>query len=131
MLACRDYFLIAYFSGETAIPESIVYLDNGVVFIGSYLGDSQLIRLNPEIDPKTNSYITILEEFTNIGPIVDMVFLENDGQSQLITCSGCYKEGSLRIIRNGIGIQERATIDKENLKGLLLIPYQFPFQIEG
>ncbi|VDK22565.1 unnamed protein product [Taenia asiatica] len=110
--------------GETAIPESIVYLDNGVVFIGSYLGDSQLIRLNPEIDPKTNSYITILEEFTNIGPIVDMVFFENDGQSQLITCSGCYKEGSLRIIRNGIGIQERATIDKENLKGVWCFPLE-------
>lgn len=104
--------------GETAIPESIVYLDNGVVFIGSYLGDSQLIQLNPEIDPDKNSYITILEEFTNIGPIVDMVFFENDGQSQLITCSGCYKEGSLRVIRNGIGIQERATIDRVDIKGV-------------
>ncbi|CAL8070914.1 unnamed protein product [Calicophoron daubneyi] len=103
--------------GETATPESIAYLDNGVVFIGSTLGDSQLIRLNPDPDPERNSYITILENYTNIGPIVDMVLLETKGQNQLITCSGAYKEGSLRIIRNGIGIHELATIDQDLIKG--------------
>ena len=83
------------------------------------MGDSQLIRLNPEMNPEKNSYITVLEQYTNIGPIVDMAFLDNEGQSQIITCSGCYKEGSLRIIRNGIGIQERATAEHANVKGLL------------
>ncbi|VDP42511.1 unnamed protein product [Schistosoma mattheei] len=102
--------------GETATPESIAYLDNGVVFIGSTLGDSQLIRLNPDPDPERNSYITILETYTNIGPIVDMVLLETKGQNQLITCSGAYKEGSLRVIRNGIGIHEHATIDQDLIK---------------
>lgn len=103
--------------GETVIPESIVYLDNGVVFIASFLGDSQLIRLNPDLEPERNSYITVLDRFTNIGPIVDMVLLESKGQNQLITCSGAYKEGTLRIIRNGIGIQEHASIDQEQIKG--------------
>ena len=37
---------------------------------------------------------------------------------QLVTCSGAYKEGSLRIIRNGIGIQEHATIDLPGIKGM-------------
>ena len=31
---------------------------------------------------------------------------------------GAYKEGSLRIIRNGIGIQEHASIDLTGIKGL-------------
>ena len=31
-------------------------------------------------------------------------------KKQLVTCSGALKEGSLRIIRNGIGIHEHATI---------------------
>lgn len=105
-------------SGETVTPESIAYLDNGVVFIGSTLGDSQLIRLNPDPDPERNSYITVLENFTNIAPIVDMVLLENKGQNQLITCSGAYKEGSLRLIHNGIGIHELATIDQDLIKGV-------------
>uniref|UniRef100_A0A3Q0KTB3 DNA damage-binding protein 1 n=1 Tax=Schistosoma mansoni TaxID=6183 RepID=A0A3Q0KTB3_SCHMA len=110
--------------GETATPESIAYLDNGVVFIGSTLGDSQLIRLNPDPDPERNSYITILETYTNIGPIVDMVLLETKGQNQLITCSGAYKEGSLRVIRNGIGIHEHATIDQDLIKGAWCFPIE-------
>jgi len=36
---------------------------------------------------------------------------------QLVTCSGAYKEGSLRIIRNGIGIHEHASIDLSGIKG--------------
>jgi len=39
------------------------------------------------------------------------------GVSQLVTCSGAYKEGSLRIIRNGIGIHEHASIDLAGIKG--------------
>ncbi|TGZ72028.1 hypothetical protein CRM22_002338 [Opisthorchis felineus] len=110
--------------GETATPESIAYVDNGVVFIGCTLGDSQLIRLNPDPDPERNSYITVLENYTNIGPIVDMVLLESKGQNQLITCSGAYKEGTLRIIRNGIGIHEHATIDQDLIKGAWCFPLE-------
>ena len=97
--------------GEITIPECMTYLDNGYVYIGSRLGDSQLVRLNVEPD-ENGSYVTIVETFTNLGPIVDMVVvdLERQGQGQLVTCSGAYKEGSLRIIRNGIGIHELASI---------------------
>ncbi|KAL7062814.1 hypothetical protein AAHC03_01676 [Spirometra sp. Aus1] len=112
--------------GETVIPESIVYLDNGVVFVATFLGDSQLIRLNPDLESERNSYITVLEQITNIGPIVDMVLLESKGQNQLITCSGAYKEGSLRIIRSGIGIQEHASIDQEQIKGVWCFPFESP-----
>ena len=31
--------------GETVIAECIMYLDNGVVYIGSRLGDSQLVKV--------------------------------------------------------------------------------------
>ena len=31
--------------GETTIAECITYLDNGVVYVGSRLGDSQLIKV--------------------------------------------------------------------------------------
>ena len=31
--------------GETTIPESMTYLDNGYVYVGSRLGDSQLVRI--------------------------------------------------------------------------------------
>lgn len=46
------------------------------------------------------------------------VLLIFQGQGQLVTCSGAYKEGSLRIIRNGIGIHELASIDLPGIKGM-------------
>ena len=105
--------------GETTIAECITYLDNGYVYIGSRLGDSQLVRLNTEQDSE-GSYVTVVDTFTNLGPILDMclVDLERQGQGQLVTCSGGFKEGSLRIIRNGIGIHELASIDLAGIKGM-------------
>ncbi|XP_064600976.1 DNA damage-binding protein 1-like [Liolophura sinensis] len=105
--------------GETVSAECITYLDNGVVYIGSRLGDSQLVKLNVVADA-SGSYVQVMETFTNLGPIVDMcvVDLERQGQGQLVTCSGAYKEGSLRIIRNGIGIHEHASIDLPGIKGM-------------
>ena len=66
------------FLGEVSIPECLTYLDNGVVFVGSRFGD------------ENNSYVTVMETFTNLAPIVDMtiVDLDRQGQGQLVTCSG-------------------------------------------
>lgn len=107
------------FSGETSIPECITYLDNGVLFIGSRHGDSQLVKLNTNVN-ENGTYVVPMETFTNLGPIMDIcvVDLERQGQGQMITCSGSFKEGSLRIIRNGIGIQEHACIDLPGIKGM-------------
>lgn len=55
--------------GEISIPECITYLDNGVLFIGSRHGDSQLIRLNSCPDDN-GSFVTVLETFINLGPIL-------------------------------------------------------------
>lgn len=105
--------------GEISIPECITYLDNGVLFIGSRHGDSQLVKLNTVADENGN-YVVPMETFTNLGPITDIciVDLERQGQGQMITCSNSFKHGSLRIIRNGIGIQEHACIDLSGVKGL-------------
>lgn len=58
------------------------YLDNGVVYIGSFYGDSQLIKLNAEKD-ESNSFISVLENYTNLGPIVDFVVVDLDRQGQV------------------------------------------------
>ena len=61
----------------------MTYLDNGYVYIGSRLGDSQLVRLNTEAD-ETSSYVTIVETFTNLGPISDMVVVDLERQVRLL-----------------------------------------------
>ena len=75
--------------GEVYVPECLTYLDNGVVFVGSRFGDSQLVKLNVHAD-ENNSYVSVMETFTNLAPIVDMtiVDLDRQGQGQLVTCSG-------------------------------------------
>ncbi|CAA6668092.1 unnamed protein product [Spirodela intermedia] len=105
--------------GETSVASTISYLDNAVVYIGSSYGDSQLIKLNMQPDVK-GSYVEVLERYVNLGPIVDfcVVDLERQGQGQVVTCSGAYKDGSLRVVRNGIGINEQASVELQGIKGL-------------
>lgn len=71
----------------------------------------QLIKLNSQPDAK-GSYVEVIERYVNLGPIVDfcVVDLERQGQGQVVTCSGAYKDGSLRVVRNGIGINEQVLL---------------------
>ncbi|KAH7836469.1 hypothetical protein Vadar_001704 [Vaccinium darrowii] len=105
--------------GEISIASTISYLDNAVVYVGSSYGDSQLIKLNLHPDAK-GSYVEVLESYVNLGSIVDfcVVDLERQGQGQVVTCSGAYKDGSLRIVRNGIGINEQASVELQGIKGM-------------
>lgn len=104
--------------GTTSVAESLTYLDNGIVFVGSVYGDSQLIQLKPTKDAD-GSNIELLDTYINIGPITDMCLVDNDkhgGQRQLVTCSGAYKDGSLRVIRSGIGLEEQASLEVPGIK---------------
>jgi DNA damage-binding protein 1 len=133
--------------GETSVASTLSYLDDGVVYVGSAYGDSHLIRLHaqPVKDEETNdpmdaggpslspmdadrgdasqrrrpSYVEILETYPNLGPIVDFaaVDLDGHGQGQAVTCSGVAKDGTLRIIRNGVGIEEQAAIELPGVRG--------------
>ena len=85
------------------------------------LATHQVAAEKSHIDKNGNpTYVQILEEFTNLGPIVDFSFvdLERHGQGQVVTCSGAFKDGSLRVVRNGIGIDEQAVIQLPGVKGL-------------
>lgn len=106
--------------GITSIAENLTYLGDGLVYVGSVYGDSQLIRLHSQKDEK-GSNVEIVTVHPNIGPIKDMCLVDNDkqgGQRQLVTCSGAYKDGSLRVIRSGIGLQEQASLEVPGIKAL-------------
>lgn len=102
--------------GSSTIPESMSSLGDGLVFIGSMYGDSQLVRLpsspsgnSEKMEAESDGRLEALTTFANVGPILDMcvVEAERQGQSQLVTCSGAYQDGSLRVIRCGVGIEEQ------------------------
>ncbi|KAL5503313.1 hypothetical protein EMCRGX_G010241 [Ephydatia muelleri] len=105
--------------GECSGPSCVCYLDNGVVFVGSAHGDSQLLKLNVTAGPN-GSYVEVLDTFTSLAPIIDMsvVDLDKQGHDLIVTCSGFGKDGSLRVVRSGVGINEAASIDLSGVKGV-------------
>eukprot|EP00798_Chlamydomonas_sp_ICE-L_P003904 gene3904-13974_t len=104
----------------------------------SRTGDSHLIRIHEKaVNPvEPSNYIEVLETYSNLGPIVDfcVVDLERQGQGdeghlrwkgvgvagQIVTCSGVAFDGGLRVVRNGIGINEQATVELGGIKYLVL-----------
>jgi DNA damage-binding protein 1 len=61
-----------------------------------------------------------LDSYPNLGPIADFAVMDLDrqGQGQVVTCSGNFNEGSLRIVRNGIGINIETEYPLPGIKGL-------------
>jgi DNA damage-binding protein 1 len=101
---CFDYV------GVTSIPHCISHLGKGVFFIGSVYGDSKLLRLLPGGAP--SNAVEEIEKYAGIGPILDMCVIDSDKQGQVgssivVTCSGAGKDGSIRIMSSGIGINEQ------------------------
>ncbi|RKP06326.1 mono-functional DNA-alkylating methyl methanesulfonate N-term-domain-containing protein [Thamnocephalis sphaerospora] len=105
--------------GKISIPTAIAYLDNRYVYIGSHLGDAQLVRLRSEPD-ENNSHVEVTNTYPNIAPISDLCTIDRglQGQDCIVTCSGGYHHGSLRIIRSGVGLIEHAVMEMANITGI-------------
>lgn len=87
------------------------------MFVGSHYTDSQLLNIQ-------NQAVTVIDSITNLAPIIDfcLVDFEKRGQSQVVACCGAHKDGSLRIIRNGIGIEEIGELgDMNGITGLFAL----------
>jgi DNA damage-binding protein 1 len=114
--------------GNTSISTALCYLGNGFVFVGSSLADSQLIRLRTRREQEEAGagagagsssgspgqaalapVIEVVSTYMNIGPILDMAVVKSasNSQAQIVTCSGALRDGSLRVVRSGIGLQEQ------------------------
>ncbi|KAF8333519.1 mono-functional DNA-alkylating methyl methanesulfonate N-term-domain-containing protein [Cantharellus anzutake] len=101
--------------GEVNSPSTITYLNDGIVYVGSHFGDSQLVRIlqTPvKHENGTVSRVEVLETYKNIAPIVDAVITHTDGSSQVVTCSGGYNAGSLRVVRKGADFKELVAVER-------------------
>lgn len=131
--------------GSCTLANALQYLDHGLVFCGSTLGDSQLVQIHDEPIPVEEdeeytlndtpsssgasrglelgetTYLSVVEEYTHLGPIVDFDLVPMAGtgeQSQVVTASGSSKSGSLRVIRNGIGMKEYASVELSGIQNM-------------
>ena len=102
--------------GTTSRASVLVYLDAGLVFIGSHQGDSQVIKIQEKS-------LEIIQTISNIAPILDFTIMDmgsragegqtseySSGQARLVTGSGAFQDGSLRSIRSGVGLEELGSL---------------------
>ena len=135
MLAMNDNNVVVSWDidviGETSKAETLVYLGAGRVFVGSHQGDSQVIAIKPRA-------IEILQTLPNIAPIVDFTIMDmgnrggesqanefSSGQARLVTGSGAFKDGSLRSVRSGVGLEDLGLLDQvENVTNMFSLSSQ-------
>lgn len=102
--------------GETSRASTLVYLDAGRIFVGSHQGDSQIIQISEKS-------VEVVQTFSNIAPILDFTVMDmgnrssdapvnefSSGQARIVTGSGAYKDGSLRSVRSGVGLEDLGSI---------------------
>ncbi|KAK3987205.1 hypothetical protein QBC44DRAFT_331894 [Cladorrhinum sp. PSN332] len=118
--------------GTTARANELVYLGNGLLFVASHYGDSQLLKIDLQ-NEESDQLVQPIQTLANIGPIMDFAVMDmgnrgdenqlgneySSGQARIVTGSGVYKDGSLRSVRSGVGLEDVGILaDLENTRGL-------------
>ncbi|KAL8868131.1 MAG: hypothetical protein Q9174_005194 [Haloplaca sp. 1 TL-2023] len=112
--------------GNTSRASTLVYLDSGMVFVGSHQGDSQLVQIQDD------GQLQILQNLANVAPILDFTIMDmgnrsgegqsneySSGQARIVTGSGAFQDGSLRSMRSGVGMEDLGSIEgMENISRL-------------
>ena len=102
--------------GITSRANVLVYLDGGRIFVGSHQGDSQVIQISERS-------LEVVQTFPNVAPILDFTIMDmgnrsadapvnefSSGQARIVTGSGAFKDGSLRSVRSGVGLEDLGSI---------------------
>ena len=106
--------------GTVAGASALCYLDGGCVFVAGALGDSQVVRLLEQRDEESGMLIEEVQRVGNLGPVLDMLAVDQDGQGQsaLVLAAGAFADASLRVVRNGIGVTVEAELPLPGITGV-------------
>ena len=106
--------------GDTVVAQTLSYLDNGFVYIGSLSGDAQLIQLGGGGGADGEAKFSVVDSYQSLGQATDFVVVEQEkqGQGQIVACCGTLNDGSLRVMCNGVGVNETAIMPMTGLKGV-------------
>ena len=115
--------------GKITKATALVHMEDGLIYIASHEGDSQVVRVNLDLGEPG---VEILQTMANIAPILDFAVMDmgggdgegqtneySSGQARLVTGSGAWEEGSLRSVRSGVGLEDIGILaDIEHINGL-------------
>ena len=97
----------------------IAYLNNNILFIGSTKCNSQLIKINENIDNNENfERIEILEEYESLSPVSNMALINNTKEEngiEILTVSGVGKNCAIKNIKKGTKIIFSGDIEIKNI----------------
>ncbi|KAH9812452.1 CPSF A subunit region-domain-containing protein [Melampsora americana] len=96
-------------AGQVSSPEALVYISDRFIYLASHYGDSQLLRVSAlDSALAQDSQPEVVANYPNLAPIYDVCVVDpSEGfDHQLVTCSGAYQDGSLRIITHGITLTD-------------------------
>lgn len=104
------------FLGTTSRASTLVYMENGYLFVGSHQGDSQVVKLQEQ-------RLEIVQTIPNIAPVLDFTIMDmgnrggegqsneySSGQARIVTGSGAFQDGSLRSVRSGVGLEDQGLL---------------------
>lgn len=117
--------------GKTSRASCLVYM-NDMLFVGSHYGDSQLWKTNLE-DNSGEPLLQLTQVLHNVAPVLDFAIMDmgnregdsqlgnaySSGQARIVTGSGVHKDGSLRSVRSGVGLEDIGILgDLEDVRGV-------------
>ncbi|GAA6009649.1 hypothetical protein JCM11491_001047 [Sporobolomyces phaffii] len=120
--------------GDTTSPTAIVPLGSSLIYLASRFGDAQLVKVPARLtasvsglsrmveagagDDDDDEDLQLVASYPNLAPIVDSCIVggERGSAGYVVSCSGAYKSGSLRVVRRGVGFTELATVDLEGVQ---------------
>ncbi len=114
--------IIFQFIGEVNYCSCLCYLDNGYIFVGSNLSNSQLIK----VEEKSNN-LQIISEFESLAPINDFIVFNNSNEEnsiEILSICGTDKNCSIKTISKGISILFHGEIKIKGIKSVFKIEYK-------
>ena len=118
--------MILQFIGKVNLPSCMAYLNNNTLFIGSIKGNSQLIKINENIDQNDIDFqkIEIIEEYESLSPISSIILLNNTKEEngiEIMTVSGVGSNCSVKNIKRGTCIIYNGEIEIKNISQIFKI----------
>lgn len=116
---------------ETSRASKLVNLGNNALFVASHHGDCQIISFD-----LSTRRMTKVQSLSNNAPILDFAVMDmgnregdpqaanaySSGQARIVAGCGAYKNGSLRSIRSGVGLDDHGILDEiEGTRGLFTL----------
>ncbi|EFQ32142.1 CPSF A subunit region [Colletotrichum graminicola] len=113
--------------GVTSRASCLVYMGDGMLFLGSHYGDSQLLSVSVETETTK-----LVQTIPNIAPILDFSIMDlgnagdsqvgnafSSGQARIVAGCGVHQNGSLRSIRSSVGLEDIGVLDDlRDVRGL-------------